>query len=434
MNHVLCIDFGTSSVRAVHRGPDGRSHPLPLGKVTKSKLDDASIRSDVHVDRQSKYVRFGERAVAALVEGSPALFETSPKLWLTEPDRLGERAADSVSLTREQLLTGLLAHAIQAACKAADLGESLLDRAEVRVARPIWPTPVRLAADQALNRMVSKARAIALQREWATVPTAALQRSLEDDSIIHRLQETAVLEPIAAASELLPAEDNWRRLCAVVDVGAGTTDIGLFQSVVPDSFSGAQEKLHRLGEPISVFQAGNAVDDILLHIVESQAQAPAPEGMADVKARIRTIKETLFANGLVHELGVTVRRADLDSHARAKRMASDIRQSLVDLIQRNAPAITILMGAGVHCIQHLDVIMAGGGCSLGFLRSRLGRPINVGGVELPVKLQKVEELRELRTWGASRSRLAVALGGASLHYDHLKHELEPCMTIKRGQL
>jgi hypothetical protein len=56
--------------------------------------------------------------------------------------------------------------------------------------------------------------------------------------------------------DLLPSEENLVRMCAVVDVGAGTTDIGLFLSLVPDGASKVRSKLYRTGHPVSVFKAG----------------------------------------------------------------------------------------------------------------------------------------------------------------------------------
>jgi hypothetical protein len=58
-------------------------------------------------------VRYGDRAVVARKDtGTPCLYESSPKLWLKEPGRLGEAAAPGLSLTREHLLAGLLAYAV----------------------------------------------------------------------------------------------------------------------------------------------------------------------------------------------------------------------------------------------------------------------------------------------------------------------------------
>lgn len=127
MSEALCIDFGTSSIRAVRRLQSGKLKPLDIGRVTRSKLDEASIRSEIHVDENRRYVRYGERAVIARNEGgTPSLYESSPKLWLKEPGRLSEDAAPELGVTREQLLSGLLAYAVRAAADADGIGEATL--------------------------------------------------------------------------------------------------------------------------------------------------------------------------------------------------------------------------------------------------------------------------------------------------------------------
>ena len=103
MSGALCIDFGTSSIRAVRRLPSGKLKTLDIGRVTKSRLDDASIRSEIHVDEQRRYIRYGERAVVARKDiGTPSLYESSPKLWLKEPDRLGEPCVYGADAEAEQ--------------------------------------------------------------------------------------------------------------------------------------------------------------------------------------------------------------------------------------------------------------------------------------------------------------------------------------------
>ena len=108
MSGALCIDFGTSSIRAVRRLPGGKLKPLDIGRVTRSKLDDASIRCEIHIDEQRRYVRYGDRAVVARKDtGIPTLYEASPKLWLREPERLADPVAEGLDLCREDLLAGL---------------------------------------------------------------------------------------------------------------------------------------------------------------------------------------------------------------------------------------------------------------------------------------------------------------------------------------
>ena len=434
MSGALCIDFGTSSIRAVLRLPNGRLKPLDIGRVTKSRLDDASIRSEIHVDENRRYVRYGDRAVEARVDsGTPCLYESSPKLWLKEPHRLCEAAAPGLSVSRENLLAGLLAYAIRAAAEAGEMGESTLKGIDVRIAHPVWPAQVKTATNAALSRLCAQARQMAFQRDWGAVPVATLLAHVQSTATTG-VADIDVVEPVAAAAELLPNVDNIVRMCAVIDVGAGTTDIGLFLSVVPDDASTVRAKLYQTGQPVSVFKAGNLIDGIVLDLLKSRATRPSLMALSDVQARIRGIKETLFQDGLVQELGCDVHLKDVHAHAEAKAMAAEIRAELERMVRVNATEISSWMAKSVHSISRLELVMAGGGGTIDFLRHAIDKPFLIGAQTLQVKVIVPGDKPGVNTFGASRGRMAVALGGASSEYDSLIHEHPVLQAIRRGSL
>lgn len=82
----------------------------------------------------------------------------------------------------------------------------------------------------------------------------------------------------------------------------------------------------------------------------------------------------------------------------------------------------------------LDLVMAGGGATIEFLRKAIERPVEIDGKRLQVKVTNPEGRVGVNTFGASRGRMAVALGGASLDYDALQHEQPPVTTIRKGSL
>lgn len=432
MGGALCIDFGTSSIRAVRRQPSGKLKPLDIGRVTRSQLDDASIRSEIHVDEARRYVRFGERAfVASKAFGTAALYEASPKLWLKEPERLDEEAAPGLRVTREQLLAGLLAYAVRAAADADNIGESTLKSIDIRISHPVWPAHVKDAANAALARICAQARQMAFQREWGTLTVTSLLEHVRAQAS-PRVAAVDVVEPVAAAAELLPSDENLVRICAVVDVGAGTTDIGLFLSVVPDSASRVRSKLYRLGVPVSVFKAGNVVDKIVLDLLVARAKKPSALALADIRARIRGIKETLFKDGFIQELGCDIRLKDLHEHPESKSMATEIRSKLLGLVHENEKEITKWLNRPVHSASRLDVVMAGGGGSIDFVLRAIDSPIPFNQKRLQVKLTIPGDRTGVTTFGASRGRMAVALGGASHEYDDLILEQPMVGTIRLG--
>lgn len=434
MSSVLCIDFGTSSIRAVRRMPNGKIKPLDIGRVAGSRLDDASIRSEIHIDEHGRYVHFGERAITAR-RTSPSflLYEPSPKLWLKDPRRLEERAVPELALTRENLLAGLFANVLHACISAMGIGDATLRQIDVRIAHPVWPSDIASLANAAIGRISAQAQRMVCDREWATVTVAQLEVYTHNPGI--KVQSQAdVVEPVAAAVELLPSAQNVRRVCAVVDVGAGTTDIGLFQAVAPDATLTVCGKLYPLGEPVSIFKAGNVVDEIVLDLLQSRAARSNAEATQDVKARIRQVKETLFQDGYIQELGVNLQLEDVKSHPAAKLMAREIRSALDSAVQRSSREIVQFMDSKTHYVGKLELVMAGGGASIDFIRKALGKPLDIDGKYLPVELTEAESDSELELFGAGRGRMAVALGGARVEYDNLVHKKAQVTRISRGSL
>lgn len=435
MSDILCIDFGTSSVRAVRRTGRGAPRVLPIGKVAGSRLDDASIRSEIHVDRKSGAVRFGEDAIAARQHTRDSShFYSSPKVWLKDPARLGNRISSAIAVSRAELISGLLANALRRCLDAERLNAKTLGSMDIRVAHPIWPDNVASKVKDAFATICTMARVMAARRDWSNVQVSefagysATRAQLSAENI-------DVVEPIAAAVELLPTEENVRRLCAVVDVGAGTTDIGLFQAVVPDRKSSTvKAKLYPLGKAISVFKAGNYIDDIVFQLIESRASRATGSSLADIQARIRQVKETLFKTGFVQEGGARVEIKELLDSSDLASFVQDIRGALVRLITENEGTVVDMVNARTQSVGRLEVVMAGGGSSLPFLRAAIGKKVRLKPFYLPVEIVAADPGREVPTHGAGRERMAVALGGASPEYDALIHErLRPTM-FRRGPM
>ena len=60
----------------------------------------------------------------------------------------------------------------------------------------------------------------------------------------------------------------------------------------------------------------------------------------------------------------------------------------------------------------MTVLMAGGGANLDFLKDALSEPFVVRGFKVPVRLEVARDRPNVNYWGAQRTRMAVALGGA----------------------
>jgi hypothetical protein len=125
---------------------------------------------------------------------------------------------------------------------------------------------------------------------------------------------------------------------------------------------------------------------------------------------------------------------DLQAHPEAKAMATEIRAELLRLVHDNAKTIMKWLDKPVHSVSRLDVVMAGGGGSIDFVLRAIDAPISINQKTLQVKLTIPGDRTGVNTFGASRGRMAVALGGASHDYDALVHEQPTVTTIRRGSL
>lgn len=429
---VLCIDFGTSSIRAVRRMPDGQVVPLDIGRVTQSQLDDASIRSEIHIDAGGKTVSFGERALVARKPGSsPLLYASSPKLWMK---RLGDltKPLDGLAISRANLLAGLLANAISACMKAGDMSDAVFAKLDVRIAHPVWPGgPDEVAsADRMLGGICAQARRMAMEhREWdGRISVDQIHKLTRVEDPPSRETED-VIEPTAAAVELLTSAENERRVCAVVDIGAGTTDIGLFQGVAPDSVSSVRGKLYSIGKPRSVFKAGDAIDTIVFELLLERAGFVSPADQEEVRVRIRRVKESLFRDGFVQVFGVNLTLDDLERESSAKKIAKEIRQALDETIAACENELASFVKASLHSASCLEIVVAGGGAGIPFIRKALSKNVKIADVSLPVKL--IDDSMYEDFPGASRGRMAVALGGARMEFDRLVRQAPPSEGIYR---
>lgn len=425
MSSALCIDFGTSSIRAVYRDSKNDRHVLPIGLVTGAQsIDEASIRCEIHIDADGKNLKYGEHAFIARAKLAPTkYYESSPKLWLLQPDNLDKPAFPGLSVTRRELMTGLLAYGISGA-KVALVKYKIataLEESDIRIAHPVWSDGIAKKANRELLRIGFAASKMADAGELGEIPLSTLTSYFDPPHFTDSLQPTSdVVEPIAAALELLTRTVNVRKICAVVDVGAGTTDIGLFVSVVTATRA---DRLIPLSSTRSVFKAGNEIDKVLYRLLSETSGTKNKLRLYDVQTRIRQIKEFLFTNGFVQELGVRITLDDIESDPEIKMMAVEIRSCLEQLVQTNAAKIL-----GFYRESQIEIVMAGGGGTVNFIRNILSKKVYADDQPIHIYIASQEGTRQL-TFGASHQRLAVALGGANIHYDSLRHELEKLTSI-----
>lgn len=426
MTAAICIDFGTSSIRAAFRDANDGLHVIPLGKLANERrLDGASLMSEISVDRRNGSLALGEKAfMLSRGNSRDVYFKSSAKLWLKDPGMLSQIEVPEFGLTREHLLVGLLAYAFNVTLEA---NSQLRLQGNVRVAHPIWEKDKQDGANLALLKIAAKAIALAESGFQNPLPVATLKRVFssigEAESVSSGVD---VIEPIAAAQQLIPHQQNLRKIVAVVDVGAGTTDLGLFVYKEPSATKGrklGQSAIVPLTQARSVIKAGNLVDHVLLRMLFAKVRRLSPEDKREAEAEVRRLKEQLFKDGRLTHLGCTIEQRELEQDEELQEFARDVRANLEDMITDNSAMIKATTVSLAYQVPYVEIIMAGGGASLSFLVQKLREPMTGDGFNVEFRVV-MPEVTGLRQYEASIGRLAVALGGVNASYDNLRKEYE----------
>ena len=425
----LCIDFGTSSIRAaIRKQKDSISHPLAI--APRSQIDNASIPSAIFIPIAGDKILFGDKALEAGLSAEPRLlFESSPKSWLSPSNisQVYQPAVSSAPFSRFQLIAGLLALAVKDSEVA---GKNILNlktsNLSYRISHPVWSTSDRQRIadvyDQ-LSQIAFKDTGSAITHEMGFS-----QFNLWYKKVIQASKKLSidieVEEPIAAALELLPDPlPNKRSATLVVDVGAGTIDLGLFVSVLPDENSRVTRKLIPMTPARSLFGAGDVIDDALIKLVAERLKPNSGIELAVLKNDIRRFKETLFDTGNLVFSNIQISREELVHTDALQKMASGLKTAISEMLGDAGSRFKEQLHASFHGIAHLDVVFAGGGANLRFLREVIGSIVAMGDTKLTSSQTDVTTPRGFEV-DASRARMAVALGGTTPAADWPKTEMQ----------
>lgn len=435
MTSVLCLDFGTSSIRAVVRESNSDRKVIPLGQITPvQRIDGASIPSAFCIDDDLKTVRFGQHAEDAILSKRKlAISITSPKRWLTEPKLLNQLIHPDLEITRRCVLTGLMGYALFSA------NESRMwsvpadpNMANIRIAHPVWPSSIKVDADRALGQIGWMAVNMASAGDWGVTTAEVLCSWTNPSDPPETLPELSVdidtVEPIAAAVELLLNTDNERQICIVVDVGAGTTDIGVFQHLSPDRRTNKGVRLIPAGPATSVFKAGDEIDRVLLSLMRGSNPKIFDAKKAEIQDAIRFHKESLFKIQSMNVSGIDFSLKDLVNSSEIDSMAAIISGG-VETCLRNAYSTINSFSKTAGLPNEIIVVMAGGGADIKFLRDAVAKPLSINGTQFTFKFFK-PVTANLNMHGAGYERMAVGLGGAHEDYEKVVHEHAKLISIR----
>ena len=211
--------------------------------------------------------------------------------------------------TKGELITLYLSFLTDLACSS--LRHQEVSRYVLRqFAMPCWQIERADWADRLMRETLAKAQILAdtFSGKWAGGVGVAVVRGALDalgklDRLPVYLIDQGVLEAIAAASSSLPRGTGERRLYMVVDVGAGTTDYGLFAVTTPKGQDDRPKVWEVPDTTVVLRQAGDAIDKILLRRILEQEEIKSGDPEydhvnSDLLLRIRTLKENMFRDEL----------------------------------------------------------------------------------------------------------------------------------------
>ncbi len=177
-----------------------------------------------------------------------------------------------------------------------------------RFARPCWPDAAQAQwADKLMRSMLAEAQILAdtFSGRWSGgIGVAEIKAAVEQIKILGKrpdyLIDVGIPEPVAVAAGAIADSENLRDAFMVVDVGAGTTDFGLFVSTRMPNNEGDAPRVFQIPASIQgLMQAGDKVDGMLRTFIARKESIDTSDSsgrmiMADLGRRIRGLKEVLF--------------------------------------------------------------------------------------------------------------------------------------------
>lgn len=442
---LLCLDFGTAMSKAFASAFPNDHLDLELG--TAAGRSGYTLPSSVFISDDGK-AYFGFEAI----EQSEGLMESgrqrldSIKAWISQQTD-GNLDGDNkvlpkdwnptpYKLTQGDLLRVYLAYLTDMANQALatwQVGDEGIGRyVKRRFARPCWPNPEQAQwADKLMKKMLAEAQILAdtFSDRWSGgLSVAEIKSAINQVQGLDKLPEyligEGVPEPVAVAAGAIADAHNMRDAFMVVDVGAGTTDFGLFVATRKPDDDDSEVKVFQVPASIQgLMQAGDKVDGILRAFIckhESVDESDTSGRLirADLGRKIRGLKETLFktgsldyvlADGTVGKITLQEFLADATVQRFGQLVEDGFRNSLAAV---DDSWLRWLAMEGVK----LHVVLTGGSSALPMMRALATGPIDVRGYKImrttvsPQPNWMEDFSDELLT---VYPQLAVAIGGAA---------------------
>lgn len=429
----LCLDFGTAMSKAF--AMHGSQTPIELALGMRAGGSGYPVGSSLFITDDG-LMFFGpqaQKAGDAAGESGRVRFD-SPKARLS----MGEQGeiyrinvgADvnptDIPLSEGELISLYLGYLTDLA--TSELESQGYSRYVLRrFARPCWSEERNRWAEPLLRRMLAQAQVLAdtFHGQWqmgisVAQAKVALSKLKELATVPDYLLDQGIPEPVAAAASLMLREEAQRELFMVIDVGAGTTDFGVFLlQHNPDN----EICLTRIipGTIEYLPEAGNRVDDLLkFFVLDSEGIDPgSPEGKHNktfLDSRIRLYKETLFRDGIVeiplaNQTRVVVEREAFEKSPRVQAFSKRLKEKAEQVLSAAGDGYVDLLAK-----TDLKVVLTGGGAELPMVKDLATGVVEVRGRKIlrkPTAVVPAWIEENYPQFSPQYPQLAVAIGGAA---------------------
>lgn len=393
MAWTVCVDFGTaaSKAAAAWRAPGEAfrpEHVRPLKLGAGDSENPLTLKSVLFLDHGRLF--FGEtgwRRAQAVDARANRQALSSFKTLLSSKDLehsiglLVSPRVDPAGVFRQRdLIVLFLAFLIRRIDRAQGLDPLLRDQPKpsLRYSYPGWTSADSTARHRLIARLFDEGMIVAdlIKEDFGAneglsyeIARGALRQAASMD-VTSRI-EGVVFEATAAAACRLVAHDGGSAHAAVIDMGAGTTDIGGY-SVTP---AGGVEEIVSVQRTLDI--AGDTFDRVLMNLIMKKARHVRGEKARGLFWRalipqIRGLKEQLVADGLctLTENGKTIK-------VKLKEMMGrpDFKKAMKDIGAAYGAALDEISGAALGAgHDEIAIVLAGGGANYPFLQALAAKP------------------------------------------------------------
>ncbi|MEC3768040.1 hypothetical protein [Cupriavidus sp. SS-3] len=438
----VCLDFGTAMSKASLVEDDTGSGfedvtVLNLGVPgDQEEISLTMLISSVYIDNHG-LIWFGKAAVdRSLIEAADGSRQRldNMKRRLSE-DGLNERVgevfnpiAGEVQIVYDDVVLAYLTFLTWAMTKCLDkLG--LPRNIKRRFAMPCLPADKSRETAHRLRLLLGEAQVMAdtfddrlTQGVHLTEFVSVLAELRSKGGKTYPYVGEDITEPLGVAGSLLKPTSRMDSMVMVVDVGAGTSDLGLYRIVV-DPEHGKNSSLEADGAAIGITEAGNFLDRLLIRFILKKAGIE-PENPDRVRIQrkleltIRDHKETLFNEGFVTialpEIDdVMIELEEYRSLDQVKSFGSSLKKTMQQILEKVDDSWTDWIVADPS--RYLTVVLTGGGANLPMVRELAEGEMTVRGkrIRLVPSLAFPKWLNDdYPELEPDYPRIAVSLGGA----------------------